>query len=375
MKLDALLKTMVKQDAADLYIAVGAPPSISAKGKFIRIGSEKLSPEQIRDMAYGLMREDQKSDFEANLELNIAYSLPGLGRFRVNIMQQRNSIAMVIRQIKLDILTLEDLNLPPILSELSLASRGLVLVTGATGSGKSTTLAAMIDHRNQMKGGHIITIEDPLEFIHPHKKSIVTQREVGMDTLSYKNALKSALRQAPDVILIGEIRDRETMEAAIAFSDTGHLVFSTLHSNNANQTLERIINFFPVDEHPMVYMQLSLNLHGVVCQRLIPRADGNGRAAVFEIMLGSPRVADLIHKGDTAGLKGVIAASKHENMQTFDQHLFELYQQKVIDLDTAVRAADSANDLKLKIRMEESESIETDDLSLEESSVQKEDEF
>ncbi len=367
MKLDALLKTMVKQDAADLYLAVGAPPSITTKGKFVRIGSDKLTPDQIKDMAYGLMRDDQKQDFEENLELNVAYSIGGLGRFRVNIMQQRNTVSMVIRQIKLDILTLEDLKLPDVLSELALMDRGLVLVTGATGSGKSTTLAAIIDHRNRKQGGHIITIEDPLEFIHPHKKSIVTQREVGMDTMSYKNALKSALRQAPDVMLIGEIRDRETMEAAIAFSDTGHLVFSTLHSNNANQTLERILNFFPVEEHPMVYMQLSLNLNAVVCQRLISRTDGKGRAAVLEIMLGSPRIADLIHKGDTAGLKGVIASSRHEKMQTFDQHLFDLYKENVIDEDTAMRAADSANDLKLKIRMDEADTIETDGLSLEET--------
>jgi len=367
MKLDALLKTMVKHDASDLYLAVGAPPSLSAKGKFVRVGNDNLSPDQIKEMAYGLMRDDQKDEFNRNLELNIAYSLSGIGRFRVNIVRQRNTICMVIRQIKLKIETLEDLKLPHMLSELALMERGLILVTGATGSGKSTTLAAMINHRNENRGGHIITIEDPLEFIHPHKKSVVTQREVGMDTMSYKNALKSALRQAPDVILIGEIRDRETMEAAISFSDTGHLVFSTLHSNNANQTLERIINFFPADEHPMVYMQLSLNLHAVICQRLIKRSDGKGRAAVLEIMLCSPRVADLIHKGDTAGLKSVISASRHESMQTFDQHLFDLYKENVIDYDTAIRAADSANDLKLKIRMDETGTIETGDIALEES--------
>ncbi|MFC1553176.1 PilT/PilU family type 4a pilus ATPase [candidate division KSB1 bacterium] len=365
MKLDALLKTMIKQDASDLYLTVGAPPSMTARGKFIRIGNDKLDNDQITKMAFSLMRDDQTSDFETTLEQNLAYSLPGLGRFRVNIMRQRNSVAMVIRQIKLEILSMEQLKLPEILADLSMLSRGLVLVTGATGSGKSTTLAAIIDHRNSNKNGHIITIEDPLEFIHQHKKSIVTQREVGMDTLSFKNALKSALRQAPDVILIGEIRDRETMEAAISFAETGHLVFSTLHSNNANQTLERILNFFPVEEHRTVYMQLSLNLHGVVCQRLIPKKDGNGRAAVLEIMLGSPRVTDLIHKGDTAGLKEVIAASTHEGMQTFDQHLYELYKDEIIGYDTAIKAADSANDLKLKIRMEQGEQIETDELSLE----------
>lgn len=365
MNLDALLRTMVKQDGSDLYITVGAPPSMTARSKFVRVGSENLTNEQITDMAYKLMREDQRDGFEETLEQNLAYSLPGVGRFRVNIMRQRNSVAMVIRLIKLEIPSLEDLKVPSVLGELALLSRGLVLITGATGSGKSTTLAAMIDYRNKNKSGHIITIEDPLEFIHSHKKSIITQREIGMDTLSYKNALKSALRQAPDVLLIGEIRDRETMDAAISFAETGHLVFSTLHSNNANQTLERILNFFPADEHRQVYMQLSLNLHGVVCQRLIRRADGNGKVGIFEIMLGSPRVADLIHKGDTAGLKSVIYASKHEGMQTFDQHLYELYKEKIIDYDTAIRAADSANDLKLRIKMEENGVFETGELTLE----------
>ncbi len=365
MNLDALLKTMVKQDGSDIFIAVGAPPSMTAKGKFVRIGSENLSADKIKEMAFSLMREDQIEEFHRNLEMNLAHSIPGVGRFRVNVMQQRNTIAMVIRQIKLNILTLEQLNLPSVMSELALLERGLVLVTGSTGSGKSTSLAAVIDHRNTSKGGHIITIEDPLEFIHSHKKSIVTQREIGMDTLSYKNSLKSALRQAPDVMLIGEIRDRETMEAAISFADTGHLVFSTLHSNNANQTLERILNFFPTDEHPMIYMQLSLNLKGVVCQRLIPKSDGKGRVAILEIMLNSPRIADLIHKGETGLLKSVIGASTHEGMQTFDQHLYELYKEGTIDFDTALRAADSANDLKLKIKMEDDGAFETDGLSLE----------
>ncbi|MCP4723521.1 MAG: PilT/PilU family type 4a pilus ATPase [bacterium] len=365
MNLDALLKTMVKQDGSDIFIAVGAPPSMTAKGKFVRIGSENLSADKIQEMAFSLMREDQIEEFSRTMEMNLAHSIPGVGRFRVNVMQQRNTISMVIRQIKLNILTLEDLNLPPVITDLAMLERGLVLVTGSTGSGKSTTLAAIINHRNANKGGHIITIEDPLEFIHSHKKSIVTQREIGMDTLSYNNSLKSALRQAPDVMLIGEIRDRETMEAAISFADTGHLVFSTLHSNNANQTLERILNFFPTDEHPMIYMQLSLNLNGVVCQRLIPKIDGKGRVAILEIMLNSPRVADLIHKGETGMLKGVIASSTHEGMQTFDQHLYDLHKEGIIDFDTALRAADSANDLKLKIKMEEDGAFETDGLALE----------
>ncbi len=365
MNLDALLKTMVKQEAADIYLIVGAPPSLSARGKLIRIGKENLTSDQIMEMANKLMRDDQKDEFEESLEQNLAYSLPGIGRFRVNIMKQRNSTAMVVRQIKLDILTLEDLKLPEIIGTLALESRGLVLVTGATGSGKSTTLAAMIDYRNNNKSGLIITIEDPLEFIHSHKKSIVTQREVGMDKKSYKNALKSALRQAPDVMLIGEIRDRETMDAAISFAETGHLVFSTLHSNNANQTPERILNFFPAAEHRQVYTQLSLNLRGIICQRLVKKSNDDGRVAVLEVMLGSPRIADLIHKGDTTGLKSVISASNHEGMQTFDQHLYELYKSEKVDYDTVIRAADSANDLKLRIRMEEGGDPETGELTLE----------
>ncbi len=271
---------------------------------------------------------------------------------------------MVIQQIKLDILSLKDLKLPAVLGELAFELRGLVLVTGATGSGKSTTLAAMVDYRNSTKSGHIITIEDLLEFIHQHKKSIITQREAGTVPKSYEDALKSALRQAPDVILIGEIRDRETMEAAISFAETGHLVFSTLHSNNANQTLKRILNFFPVPEHRQIYMQISLNLRGVICQRLVKTLNGDGRARVLEIMLGFPRISDLIHKGDTAGLKSVISASNHEGMQTFDQHLYELYKSEIIDYDIAIRAADNTNDLKLCIRMEESGELETGDLIL-----------
>jgi twitching motility protein PilU len=270
----------------------------------------------------------------------------------------------------LEILSIDQLGLPDVLKDLSMTSRGLVLVTGATGSGKSTTLAAMIDYRNTNKDGHIVTIEDPLEYIHHHKTSIVSQREIGVDTRSYHNALKSALRQAPDVLLIGEIRDRETMEAAITFAETGHLVLSTLHSNNANQTLERILNFFPNEMHPMVHLQLSLNLKGVVCQRLIPTVDGKGRVAVLEIMLSTPRVADLIHKGDTSGLKAVIGAGVHEGMQTFDQHLYSIYKEEKVDYDTIMRAADSANDLKLRIKTEDGVSIEepTTELDIEKES-------
>jgi len=366
MIIDDLLKELVNQDGSDLFLIVGAPPSITAKGKLIPLGEEKLTPDKIKRLAVSIMSDKQKVTFVKNKELNLSYSIHGLGRFRVNIYNQRGTIGLVTRRIKLDILTIDDLGLPDILKDMAMEKRGLVLVTGATGSGKSTTLAAMIDYRNTNSDGHIVTIEDPLEFIHPHKKSIVTQREVGMDTLSFENALKSALRQAPDVMLIGEIRDRETMEAAISFAETGHLVFSTLHSNNANQTLERILNFFPSEMHSMIHLQLSLNLKGVICQRLLPTVDGKGRVAILEIMISTPRIADLIHKGDTTGLKSVIAAGTHEGMQTFDQHLYRLYKESKVTFETAMKAADSANDLKLRIKMESAEEIKTDGISLEE---------
>jgi len=365
MIIDDLLKELVNQDGSDLFLIVGAPPSITAKGKLIPLGEEKLTPDKIKRLAVSIMSDKQKVTFVKNKELNLSYSIHGLGRFRVNIYNQRGTIGLVTRRIKLDILTIDDLGLPDILKDMAMEKRGLVLVTGATGSGKSTTLAAMIDYRNTNSDGHIVTIEDPLEFIHPHKKSIVTQREVGMDTLSFENALKSALRQAPDVMLIGEIRDRETMEAAISFAETGHLVFSTLHSNNANQTLERILNFFPSEMHSMIHLQLSLNLKGVICQRLLPTVDGKGRVAILEIMISTPRIADLIHKGDTTGLKSVIAAGTHEGMQTFDQHLYRLYKESKVTFETAMKAADSANDLKLRIKMESAEEIKTDGISLE----------
>lgn len=358
INVDKLLEKMIEMEGSDLFIAVGAPPMLATKGKMVKLANFELKPKQTEYMALGFMDDVQKEQFEQELELNIAYSIAGKGRFRLNIYRQRGSVGIVIRRITLEILTIEQLGLPEVLKDLAMTSRGLVLVTGATGSGKSTTLAAVIDYRNTNKDGHIVTIEDPLEYIHHHKKSIVSQREIGVDTRSYHNALKSALRQAPDVLLVGEIRDRETMEAAITFAETGHLVLSTLHSNNANQTLERILNFFPNEMHPMIHLQLSLNLRGVVCQRLIPTADGKSRAAVLEIMLSTPRVADLIHKGDTSGLKAVIAAGTHEGMQTFDQHLYELYKAGKVDYDTIMRAADSANDLKLRIKTEEGVSVE-----------------
>ena len=301
MNISNLFIKMAREDASDLYISVGSPPMMSVKGGLVPIGEGILTPEMTKKIAYAFMNEQQKEEFKENPEVNLAHSIAGLGRFRLNIFKQRGSCGIVIRRIKAKIMSIDELNLPDVLKETAMLERGLVLVTGATGSGKSTTLAAMIDHRNTNRDGHIVTIEDPLEFVHDHKKSIITQREIGMDTNSYHEALKSALRQAPTVLLVGEIRDRVTMEAAITFAETGHLVFSTLHSNNANQTLERILNFFPSDLHPMIYMQLSLNLKAVICQRLIPTVDGKGRAAALEIMLATPRISDLIHKGDNTG--------------------------------------------------------------------------
>lgn len=352
INLSNLFIKMKDLDASDLFITVGSPVKMSAKGKMVEITNEKLKPADTEQIAYSFMNDNQKKLFQDRKELDVAHSIHGLGRFRLNIYRQRGTIGLVIRRIKLEIMPLEELNMPSVLKDLAMEQRGLILVTGATGSGKSTTLAAIIDYINKNREGHIVTIEDPLEFMHMNQKCIVTQREIGMDSLSYQNALKSALRQAPNVLLIGEIRDRETMEAALTFAETGHLVLSTLHSNNANQTIERVINFFPGELHPMIYLQLSLNLKGVICQRLIPKKDNKGRAAILEIMLLSPRIADMIHKGDTTGLKPVIAAGFHEGMQTFDQNLFKLYKEGVVDYETAIRAADSGNDLKLRIRTE-----------------------
>ncbi len=360
MNINDLFEKMVAEDGSDMYVLVGAPPILSAKGKLKPLNKIRMGPADTRQFAYSFMNDVQKKEFEEVHEMNLAHSIPKLGRFRLNIYKQKGSVGVVARRIKLEIMSLEDLKLPEILKTISMADRGLVLVTGATGSGKSTTLAAMIDARNSSKSGHIVTIEDPLEFIHNHKKSVISQREVGMDTQTYKNALKSALRQAPNVMLIGEIRDQETMEAAISFAETGHLVFSTLHSNNANQTMERIMNFFPTESHPMLQMQLSLNLNAVICQRLMRTKDGKGRAAALEILLNSPRVSDLIHKGETEMLKTVMAGSTLEGMQTFDQALYNLFKEDKITYETAIAAADSANDLKLKIKMESAEKISTE---------------
>lgn len=354
-----LLTLMVEHDASDLYITVDSPPSYRVNGVVRPAGDRSLLPEETEQLAHSIMSERQQREFDETNEQNLALYYTSLGRFRVNVMRQRGCIALVIRQIKSKIASLDDLRLPPVLKDISMTKRGLVLVVGATGSGKSTTLAAMIDHRNTSQAGHIISIEDPIEFVHVHKKSIVTQREIGVDTDSYHAALKNALRQAPDVILIGEIRDTETMEAAITFAETGHLCLATLHSNNANQAMERIMNFFPPERHKQIYLQLSLNLRSVVSQRLVKTVDGN-RVAAIEVLLGSPRVKDLIHKGQIADIKEAMEKSSTVGMQTFDMHLYELYRGGVISLDEALRNADSANNLRLRIKLAENPSLEAD---------------
>ncbi|MCC6219819.1 MAG: PilT/PilU family type 4a pilus ATPase [Deltaproteobacteria bacterium] len=351
-----LLTVMNEHDASDLYVTVDSPPCYRVNGVVRPAGSRALEREETEMLAMSVMTEKQQKDFEATNEQNLALYYSSLGRYRVNIFRQRGCIGMVIRQIKSKIPNLDDLGLPAVIKEVAMSKRGLVLVVGSTGCGKSTTLAGMIDHRNSNQAGHIITIEDPIEFVHAHKKSIVNQREIGMDTDNYFSALKNALRQAPDVILIGEIRDSDTMEAAIAFSETGHLCLATLHSNNANQAMERIMNFFPPERHQQIYLQLSLNLRGIISQRLVRTVEGN-RAACVEILLGSPRVKDLIYRGKIAELKEAMEISTTVGMQTFDQHLLSLYQEGRISLEEALRNADSTNNLRLKIKLAEDGSL------------------
>ena len=351
MNFSDLMKVMVEKDATDLYITVGSPPMYRIGKNIYPASSTKLTPELTKRIAFSFLDEQQVEEFNEKKELDIAYSVPGVGRVRVNVFHQRGSIGVVLRHIKSEIRSLDELGMPAILKKICEAPRGLVLVTGSTGSGKSTTLAAMIDHINETRKCHIVTIEDPMEFLHYHKNSIVTQREIGMDTDSYQIALKSALRQTPDVLLIGEIREADTMKNALTFAETGHLVFATLHSVNANQTLERCLNFFPADTHPMIRQHLSLNLRAIVSQRLVPKAVDAGMIAALEIMITTARISDLIHDGDVEGIKGAIAASREEGLQTFDQHLYDLYQEQIIKLDDAMTAADSPNDLKLRIKL------------------------
>ena len=349
-EIQKFFNTMVETEASDLYLTVAKPPMYRIEGKIRAIGDHPFSPQDLSNLGESMMNEKQRKEFGQNLEMNMAMSLPGVARFRVNIFQQRGSVGMVIRRIKAEVMSLDEMGLPTILKDIAMTKRGLVLVVGATGSGKSTSLAAMIDHRNSNEAGHIITIEDPIEFVHRHKESIVTQREVGFDTHSFQSALKNTLRQAPDVILIGEIRDTETMEAAIAFAETGHLCLGTLHSNNANQAIERIMNFFPIERHAQIYLQLSLNLRAIVSQRLIPSVDGK-RMAALEILMDIPRVKDLIKKGETDTLKEAMEQGVQEGCQTFDYVLFNFYRDGKISLEQALANADSANNLRLKIKL------------------------
>ncbi|AAY37940.1 MULTISPECIES: PilT/PilU family type 4a pilus ATPase [Pseudomonas] len=350
MDFPALLKILASQDGSDLYLSTGAPPCAKFNGVLKPLGSETFKPGEVAVIAQGLMDEEQKLEFQRELEMNLAVSMAGIGRFRINIFMQRNEVSIVARNIKLDIPRFEDLFLPPVLLDVIMEKRGLVLFVGATGSGKSTSLAALIDYRNRNASGHIITIEDPVEFIHRHKKSIVNQREVGVDTRSFHAALKNTLRQAPDVILIGEIRDRETMEHALAFADTGHLAISTLHANNANQALDRIINFFPEERRAQLLHDLGNNLKAFVSQRLVRTPDGKRRAAV-EVMMGTPTIRDLIQRNELTELKGIMEKSGSLGMQTFDSALFNLAVEGAISEEEALKNADSQNNVRLRLKL------------------------
>ena len=350
MDLTAMLKTLASQDGSDLYLATGAPPCAKFNGVLKPLSAEPLKPGMVTEIAQSIMDAAQREEFDRELEMNLAISIPNVGRFRINIFKQRNEVSIVARNIKMDIPTFEDLKLPEVLLKTIMEKRGLVLFVGGTGSGKSTSLAALIDYRNRNSGGHIITIEDPIEYVHRHKKSIINQREVGVDTRSFHAALKNTLRQAPDVILIGEIRDRETMEHALAFADTGHLAISTLHANNANQALDRIINFFPEERRPQLLNDLGNNLKAFVSQRLVKTADGKRRAAV-EVLLGTPTIRDLIKRNDLSEIKEIMEKSKNLGMQTFDQALIDLVNEGAIDEEEAVKNADSANNVRLKLKL------------------------
>ncbi|MFT6703240.1 MAG: twitching motility protein PilU [Pseudomonadales bacterium] len=356
--LKALLKLIVKKDGSDLYLSSGVQPSMKVQGKLYKIGKQKLSGVDVKKISLEVMNAEQAKAFEQKPEMNLAIDEADIGRFRVNIFRQRNDVAMVIRVIKTELPNYKTLGLPEILTELVMAKRGLLIFVGGTGSGKSTSLAALIDHRNKTHAGHIITIEDPIEFIHPHKASIVNQREVGVDTDSYQDALENTLRQAPDVILIGEIRNRETMEHALAFAETGHLCLSTLHANNADQALDRIINFFPEERHNQLFTDLSLNLQGIISQRLIPTVDG-GRTAAIEILTSSPRMKDLIKAGKVTEIKEAMALSEAYGMQTFDLALLNLYKAGKISEEEALKNADSPNNLRLKLNSIKGVSLES----------------
>jgi twitching motility protein PilU len=351
-----LLKLMVSRSGSDLFITADFPPAMKVDGKVTKVSPQPLNAAHTMALARSIMNDKQVAEFERTKECNFAISPPGIGRFRVNAFIQQGKVGMVLRVIPLTVPTIDGLGVPQILKEVATSKRGLCILVGATGSGKSTTMAAMVDWRNENSFGHIITIEDPIEFVHAHKNCVVTQREVGIDTDSWGVALKNALRQAPDVILMGEIRDRETMEHAVSFAETGHLCMATLHANNANQALDRIINFFPEERRAQLLMDLSLNLKAMVSQRLIPRLDSRGRAAVVEVMLNTPLISDLIFKGEVSEIKEIMKKSRNLGMQTFDQALFDAYEEKKITYEDALRNADSLNDLRLQIKLNGQES-------------------
>ncbi|MEE9444164.1 MAG: PilT/PilU family type 4a pilus ATPase [Cocleimonas sp.] len=352
MDFKKFLRTLVQNDGSDLYLTFNAPPAAKFQGTLKALSQEKMTSEQLNEIAESLMSKDQQKQFEHKPEMNLALDEPDIGRFRINIFKQRTHVAMVIRNIKVDIPNADDLGLPPILKEMIMQKRGLILFVGGTGSGKSTSLAALIDYRNTNAAGHIITIEDPIEYVHPHKKSIISQREVGVDTDNFEDALENTLRQAPDVILIGEIRTEETMEHALAFAETGHLCLSTLHANNTNQALDRIINFFPEERHHQLLMDISINIQAFISQRLLPTIDGK-RVAAIEILIGTPMVKDLIMKGDVMALKEIMEKSEEQGMQTFDSHIYKLYKQGIVSLEEALKNADSASNLQVRINLED----------------------
>jgi len=347
-----LLKLMLEKKGSDLFITLGFPPAIKIDGKITPVSKTKLTADNTKALAYAIMNDRQIKEFEATKECNFAIAPPGIGRFRVNCYVQQSATGLVLRTIETKVPTIDELGLPPVMKDIVMTKHGLVIMVGGTGSGKSTSLAAMINHRNENSYGHIITIEDPIEYVHPHKNSIIMQREVGVDTDDWGIALKNTLRQAPDVILIGEIRDRETMEFGIAFAETGHLAMATLHANSANQAMDRIINFFPEERRQQLLMDLSLNLKAVIAQRLMKKPSGKGRVAAIEIMLNSPLIADLILNGEVHGIKEIMAKSNELGMKTFDQALFELYEADMITYEDALRNADSMNELRLRIKLE-----------------------
>ncbi len=358
-----LLRLMLSRRASDLFITAGFPPAIKVDGKIAPVSNQTLTPSHTRELARSIMNDRQWHDFEAQHEANFAIAPVEIGRFRVNAFVQQSRIGLVLRTITTQIPKLEQLNLPPVLKDVAMAKRGLVIFVGGTGSGKSTSLAAMIGHRNENAQDHIITIEDPVEFVHEHKKSIISQREVGVDTDSWFSALKNTLRQAPDVILIGEVRDRETMEYAVTFAETGHLCLTTLHANSTNQAIDRILNFFPEDARQQLLMDLSLNLRGFISQRLIQRKGNTGRVAAIEVLLNSPLIADLIFKGQVSEIKEVMSRSREVGMQTFDQSLFDLYEAGFITYEDALRNAESVNDMRWRINLDGQEARDRDVMS------------